>query len=318
MEKGFRKFKIDPEFKGLSQPLGSEEYRQLERSIVSDGCREPILVWNDAIVDGHHRYEICNQKRVPYAAREVVFDGRAAAIAWICRSQLDKGELSEEAKKYLIGKQFEAERHTKRDAAAFQPHKTGPKHMGQFKGGGEREYETRRETAVRLGKEHHISGTTIQRYWKYSQALDAIAKSAPEITRQILSGNYKMTIASIHALARMNPSQLRELSQDFGMNLPAFIRYGNPRKSLTRSSTSKYEGQAVRPPAIKTMPAFDPDAEVTALTLTIPSWISSVDRIKASTDLRAVSRSARSDLKAVLTALRIKAQELLDEIGGDV
>lgn len=44
MEKGFRKFKIDPEFKGLSQPLGSEEYRQLERSIVSDGCREPILV----------------------------------------------------------------------------------------------------------------------------------------------------------------------------------------------------------------------------------------------------------------------------------
>ena len=66
------------------------------------------------------------------------------------------------------------------------------------------------------------------------------------------------------------------------------------------------------------MPAFDPVAEVTALTLTIPSWISSVDRIKASTDLRAVSRSARSDLKAVLTALRIKAQELLDEIGGDV
>ena len=190
--------------------------------------------------------------------------------------------------------------------------------MGQFKESGERKYETRRETAVRLGKEHHISGTTIQRYWKYSQALDAIAKSAPEITRQILSGNYKMTIASIHALARMNPNQLRELSQDFGINPPAFIRYGNSRKNLTRRATSKYEGQAVRPPAIKTMPAFDPDAEVTALTLTIPSWISSVGRIKASTDLRAVSRSARSDLKAVLTALRIKAQELLDEIGGDV
>ena len=318
MEKGFRTLKVDPEYKGLSQPLGRNEYRQLERSLVSDGCREPILVWNDTIVDGHNRYEICNQKRVPYATREIAFDSRAAAIAWICTSQLDKRALSEEAKKYLIGKHFEAERHIKRNSAAFQPHKAVPKHMGQFKESGERKYETRRETAVRLGKEHHISGTTIQRYWKYSQALDAIAKSAPEITRQILSGNYKMTIASIHALARMNPSQLRELSQDFGINLPAFIRYGNSRKNLTRRATSKYEGQAVRPPAIKTMPAFDPDAEVTALTLTIPSWISSVDRIKASTDLRAVSRSARSDLKAVLTALRIKAQELLDEIGGDV
>ena len=244
MEKGFRTLKVDPEFKRLSPPLGREEYRQLERSIVSDGCRDPILAWNGTIVDGHNRYEICNQKRVPYATREVVFDGRAAAIAWICRSQLDKRELSEEAKKYLIGKQFEAERHIKRNAAAFQPHKTGPKHMGQFKEGGEREYETRRETAVRLGKEHHISGTMIQRYWKYSQALDAIAKSAPEITRQILSGNYKMTIASIHALARMNPNQLRELSQDFGINPPAFIRYGNSRKSLTRRVPSKYEGQA--------------------------------------------------------------------------
>lgn len=318
MEKGFRTLKVDPEYKGLSQPLGRNEYRQLERSLVSDGCREPILVWNDTIVDGHNRYEICNQKRVPYATREIAFDSRAAAIAWICTSQLDKRALSEEAKKYLIGKQFEAERHIKRNSAAFQPHKAVPKHMGQFKESGERKYETRRETAVRLGKEHHISGTTIQRYWKYSQALDAIAKSAPEITRQILSGNYKMTIASIHALARMNPSQLRELSQDFGINLPAFIRYGNSRKNLTRRATSKYEGQAVRPPAIKTMPAFDPDAEVTALTLTIPSWISSVDRIKTTADLRVISLSARSDLEAALTTLRSKAQELLDEIGGDV
>ena len=318
MEKGFRTLKVDPEYKGLSQPLGRNEYRQLERSLVSDGCREPILVWNGTIVDGHNRYEICNQKRVPYATREIAFDSRAAAIAWICTSQLDKRALSEEAKKYLIGKQFEAERHIKRNSAAFQPHKAVPKHMGQFKESGERKYETRRETAVRLGKEHHISGTTIQRYWKYSQALDAIAKSAPEITRQILSGNYKMTIASIHALARMNPSQLRELSQDFGINLPAFIRYGNSRKNLTRRATSKYEGQAVRPPAIKTMPAFDPDAEVTALTLTIPSWISSVDRIKTTADLRVISLSARSDLEAALTALRSKAQELLDEIGGDV
>lgn len=318
MEKGFRTLKVDPEYKGLSQPLGRNEYRQLERSLVSDGCREPILVWNGTIVDGHNRYEICNQKRVPYATREIAFDSRAAAIAWICTSQLDKRALSEEAKKYLIGKQFEAERHIKRNSAAFQPHKAVPKHMGQFKESGERKYETRRETAVRLGKEHHISGTTIQRYWKYSQALDAIAKSAPEITRQILSGNYKMTIASIHALARMNPSQLRELSQDFGINLPAFIRYGNSRKNLTRRATSKYEGQAVRPPAIKTMPAFDPDAEVTALTLTIPSWISSVDRIKTTADLRVISLSARSDLEAALTTLRSKAQELLDEIGGDV
>lgn len=40
-------------------------------------------------------------------------------------------------------------------------------------------------------------------------------------------------------------------------------------------------------PAIKTMPAYDPDAEVAGLTLTIPSWMSSIDRTKSMAHLEA-------------------------------
>ena len=60
-EKAFRQLNIDPEFKNLIRPLRREEYRQLELNLVMEGCREDIIAWNDTILDGHNRYEICNK-----------------------------------------------------------------------------------------------------------------------------------------------------------------------------------------------------------------------------------------------------------------
>ena len=60
-EKAFRQLNIDPEFKNLIRPLRREEYRQLELNLVVEGCREDIIAWNDTIIDGHNRYEICNK-----------------------------------------------------------------------------------------------------------------------------------------------------------------------------------------------------------------------------------------------------------------
>ena len=68
-EKKFRRLKIDPEFKNLIRPLRREEYRQLELNLVREGCREDIVVWNDTIVDGHNRYEICNKLHMWSASR---------------------------------------------------------------------------------------------------------------------------------------------------------------------------------------------------------------------------------------------------------
>jgi len=63
MDKGFAVLKIDPEFKTLIRPLRKDEYLQLEVNLTVDGCREPIVTWNDIIIDGHNRYEISTIKR---------------------------------------------------------------------------------------------------------------------------------------------------------------------------------------------------------------------------------------------------------------
>ena len=113
-EKGFRQLRIDSEFKNLIRPLRREEYRQLELNLVMEGCREDIVVWNDTIVDGHNRYEICNKLQIPYGVKEQTFPNRDAAIAWICSNQLGRRNISEETKKYLIGRQYEAEKKIQR------------------------------------------------------------------------------------------------------------------------------------------------------------------------------------------------------------
>ena len=47
--------KIDKEFADLIPPLTEEEYKGLETSILNEGCRDALVVWNDTLVDGHNR-----------------------------------------------------------------------------------------------------------------------------------------------------------------------------------------------------------------------------------------------------------------------
>ena len=55
------RLEVDAEFKRLIRPLRKEEYRILENSIRKDGCRDPIIVWNNTIIDGHNRYLLCHR-----------------------------------------------------------------------------------------------------------------------------------------------------------------------------------------------------------------------------------------------------------------
>ena len=47
-----KRLKIDEEFRHLIRPLRHREFLQLEQNIINDGCRDPIVVWHDTIVDG--------------------------------------------------------------------------------------------------------------------------------------------------------------------------------------------------------------------------------------------------------------------------
>ncbi|MEO0594845.1 MAG: hypothetical protein AAF126_01910, partial [Chloroflexota bacterium] len=66
---------IDSEFKALIPPLQDDEYTRLEQSILEEGCRDALVVWQgkNILVDGHNRYAICTQHSLPFDTVERAF-----------------------------------------------------------------------------------------------------------------------------------------------------------------------------------------------------------------------------------------------------
>ena len=86
--------KIDPEFKNLIPPLQDDEFKQLEENILSEGCRDPLTVWGNILIDGHNRYDICKKHDIPFRTIEREFDSRDDAIIWIIKNQFGRRNLS--------------------------------------------------------------------------------------------------------------------------------------------------------------------------------------------------------------------------------
>ena len=101
--------KIDPEFQGQINPPSSDE-QQLEQNILEERrLLNPIITWNGYIVDGHTRYRILKKHQfIQFEVIEKDFANRYEVLAWICKNQLGRRNLTPEQKKFLIGKQAEA------------------------------------------------------------------------------------------------------------------------------------------------------------------------------------------------------------------
>ena len=101
---------IDPEFKRLLPELSEKEYSVLEESILSEGCRDALVLWGQIIVDGHNRYQICRSHGLPFRTEQRAFSSREEAIRWILLNQIGRRNLSPELFKYQIGKRYNVEK----------------------------------------------------------------------------------------------------------------------------------------------------------------------------------------------------------------
>lgn len=84
---------IDPEFRALIPPLTSEERAQLEANLIADGCRDPLVTWHGAILDGHNRHDICQARGIAFRTVEACCADRDAAKVWIIRNQFGRRNL---------------------------------------------------------------------------------------------------------------------------------------------------------------------------------------------------------------------------------
>lgn len=283
--------KTDPDFLELKQRFDKEKMELLENDIMKNGCHDSVCVWNGFIIDGHKRYDICHKNNIVFRVSTKTFDTKEEAVSWICSQRLNDDNLPEIERRYLIGKKYAAEK-IARNANAEDTEQYSEL-LDEM-----RVHDSK--IAIKLGRVFHLSSSTVVKYAQYARAIDSIRKDFPEYGEQILTGELKISQDNVIELARKPKSKIKVIllltskakriytsDLDFDENCKAY-----------RTATTATKGGS-----IKDMPAFDPDAYVSSLALTIPSWINNIKRTAKNSDVRIISDKAKVSLRQTLDDL---------------
>jgi len=200
--------KIDPEFQSQIPPLTDDEFKQLEENILKEGkLLSPLIVWNNTLVDGHNRYAILQKHpEIYFSTMPLRFENREEAIAWICRNQLGRRNLSPEQKRYLLGKQYEAE---KKAAKIFR----GNQYTLAKKSGGTHDdnHHSGKKTCDRIAEENGVSRASVLRASHYTRGIDIADNLSPGIKQKVFSGEVKFTNEEMSKLVLSSPDKRQDV-----------------------------------------------------------------------------------------------------------
>lgn len=184
-----RTLKIDRELRSLLPPLDKERRALLKKQIEEEGCHDAIKVWEgeDIIVDGHHRYEICNELGYDFAVQELPFADKAAIAEWMVNFQDGRRNWTPAAASAARGLAYNMRKNPP------------PKSMGHV--------DPQGSVAAGIAQETGVSMSTVKRDGKFQEALSKLASKTREA---ILAGEVRKP--SVKVLSRLNeydaPSQL--------------------------------------------------------------------------------------------------------------
>ena len=198
--------KIDPEFQSQIPPLTDDEFKQLEENILKEGkLISPLIVWGNTLVDGHNRYAILQKHpEIYFSTMPLPFESREEVLAWICKNQLGRRNLTPEQKKFLIGKQYSVE-HRKPGGNGNNQHtaaakKTAPEELCQI----DTIPPTSAEASIRkqIAERNNVSESYVARSEKFMRGVEIMEQMVPGMQEKILSGQTKVSKADMHRLAR--------------------------------------------------------------------------------------------------------------------
>ncbi|AKB61368.1 ParB/RepB/Spo0J family partition protein [Methanosarcina mazei] len=164
---------VDPELKKLIVALASEERERLKNSIMENGFNPafPVILWkgHDTIVDGHNRWEICQELGVEPEIIEQEFETKEDVMIWMVKNQLARRNLTPDQYSKLRGSRYNVEK------AAW----------GKVKG-----KSCTSRTDERLSMEYGVSPRTIKNDGKFAAAVEKIC-TVCTIEENDLVGKFK-------------------------------------------------------------------------------------------------------------------------------
>ena len=176
---------IKEEFKKLIPALTVEEFKQLEENILKDGIRDSIVLWNDFIIDGHNRYQIAMKHELQFNCIDMEFEEEHQVIDWMILNQLGKRNITNEQRKYLIGKRYENEK----------------KKLGRPENKGDILSPLR--TAEKIALEVGVSDKQVKRDEQFAKGID---KMSEEQKQRVLQGNSDSKTSDIELISKAEPT----------------------------------------------------------------------------------------------------------------
>lgn len=188
------KLNINEELRELIPPLSTEEKQLLTESILKEGCRDSLITWDNTIIDGHNRYEICTRNNIPFKVQEMDFENIGQVKNWMIKNQLARRNLTDSQRRYFIGKRYEEEKKIQG---------TNNQYIQSEKG----QDVTFQNTAKEIAEENNISDRTVKRNEEYSKAIDKIKEHQPEVAEKILNEEIRISNKDVITLSKHEPEE---------------------------------------------------------------------------------------------------------------
>ncbi|AUL19938.1 hypothetical protein BTL47_10975 [Bordetella holmesii] len=243
---GAMDIEINEELRVYIDPLTSEEYSALERSILAEGCRDALVLWGNVLVDGHNRYEICCRHGVEFRTlQNERFQSMDDVRLWMIDNHLGRRSVSDYQRGVLALRK-------KQILQAREPSDSG-------EAASEAVVPSRQE----LAREARVSSNTLAQIERIEQ------QAVPQLVKAVRAGEISINAAA--AVASLPPPRqqqaaeggkqnLREVARQARLELQAARYQAKLRKDAQAQPAGQAEAgtQVVPPwesPAIEDYPA---------------------------------------------------------------
>ena len=286
---------LSDDFRFLAFPLKNADKDKLAYSVICNNFRQTIPIWHNQILDHFDYYDICQDNSIDFETKKRRFRTKNDVIIWICRNNLTNPNITKTYKNYIIGILFEAE--CKNLVRADVPDGESRK--------------TKIVLSEEIGKEYNIGLHMPLHYVRYARSMKKLLKKSRKLGMMVLSETALVSHPALDALATIDEdalSRVIDTIEDYDVTCRIQYKPGpsynnQPNISIRPESKSRqYITLPIR--SVKDLPTPDPDAEVSSLALTIPTWVNSIRRKCNATTFEDVSCEAKEKLMTELFNLQ--------------
>jgi transcriptional regulator with XRE-family HTH domain len=87
---------INETLRSFIDPLTANEYAALERSLLAEGCRDALVLWDDVLIDGHNRHELCIRHGIEFrTVQNTTFSSLDDVMLWMIDNHLARRSVSD-------------------------------------------------------------------------------------------------------------------------------------------------------------------------------------------------------------------------------